>query len=201
MRCELISWPQMYDLARRLALAVRAAGPFPDLIVAVARGGYVPARILADFLDVMDLTDLKVEHYRGAHRMGAARVRYPLRAGVDGRRVLVVDDVTDTGDTFDVALSHIRSLGTPAALHTAVLHHKTVARLEPDFHAAVVNRWRWIIYPWAAMEDLTGFAREMQPPPSSVQALDEHLKREYGLHVPRPLLEDVLLLLSQTDSR
>ncbi|MEJ2685614.1 MAG: hypothetical protein P8124_00140 [Gammaproteobacteria bacterium] len=51
------------------------------------------------------------------------------------------------------------------------------------------------------MEDLTGFARAMQPPPSSVKALDEHLKREYGLDVPRPLLEDVLLLLGDTDSR
>lgn len=192
----------MYGLARRLALAVRAAGPCPDLIVAIARGGYVPARILADFLDVMDLTDVKVEHYRGARKAGAAAIRYPLCAKVDGRRVLVVDDVSDTGDTFDVALGHIRSLGTPASLQTAVLHHKTVASLEPDFHAAVVSNWRWIIYPWAAMEDLTGFARAMQPAPSTVQALDEHLQREYGLDdVPRQLLEDVLSLIRPTDAR
>ena len=51
MRCELVTWGQVYRLSWRLADLIRKSGFAPDLIVAVARGGYVPARLLCDFLD------------------------------------------------------------------------------------------------------------------------------------------------------
>ena len=54
-RCELISWEQVYQLSRTLALTLHAAAFEPELIVAISRGGCVPARILCDYLDVFDL--------------------------------------------------------------------------------------------------------------------------------------------------
>jgi hypoxanthine phosphoribosyltransferase len=51
MQCELISWERFYTLARQLALAVEAAGFQPEVIVAIGRGGYMPARIYANDLD------------------------------------------------------------------------------------------------------------------------------------------------------
>lgn len=55
MRRELITWRQVYRLAWRLADRIRRSGFKPDPIVAMARGGYVPARLLCDFLDIHDL--------------------------------------------------------------------------------------------------------------------------------------------------
>ncbi len=88
-RCEVISWHRFYALARRLAHRVRDSGYRPEVIVAIGRGGYMPARILSDFLGQMDLTGFKIEHYRGAQKQVAASVRYPLAADVGGRRVLL----------------------------------------------------------------------------------------------------------------
>lgn len=190
-RCEVITWRQVWRLSRRLALLINSSGFVPDTIVAIGRGGYVPARILADYLGVMDLTGVKVEHYlKGADKQPEARLKYPLPAGLTGRRVLIVDDVSDTGDSFAVAIDHIQSSGA-AMIRTAVLHHKTVSRYRPDYFGQEVKRWRWIIYPWAVMEDLTGFLARMEPAPRDPETAAARLRQEYGLRIPRETLEDV----------
>lgn len=179
-------------LARDLALAIRQAPYRPELIVAIGRGGYLPARILSDHLDVFDLAAIKIEHYHGARRERRARIRYPLTADITGKRVLLVDDVSDSGDTFDVAIRHLREHGEPAELRTAVLHHKLVASLTPDFRAEEVREWRWIIYPWAIMEDLRGFLQAMAPPPATVEEFARQLHERHGLVVDAQTLRDVL---------
>lgn len=193
--CEVISWNRFYALARKLARQVRDSGYRPDLIVAIGRGGYVPGRVLSDFLGQMDLTSFKIEHYRGTQKQSAARVRYPLAADITGRKVLVVDDVSDTGDTFAVALEHLSSRGTPAEVRSAVLHHKTVSAYVPDYFVHKVVKWRWIIYPWAVAEDLSGFIRAMQPRSADVDEIAERLAADHDVRVPRSVLLDILALV------
>jgi len=190
--CELVSWERFYELAQQLARTLRTAAYYPDTIVAIARGGYMPARILSDYLGVFDLAHIKIEHYRGARSERSARIRYPLCTDISDRRVLLVDDVSDSGDTFDVAIRHLREHGDAAELRTAVLHHKRVSTFVPDYFAEEVVDWRWIIYPWAIMEDLTGFLRDMVPPPDSVDAFADYLLDRHGIRVERGTLEDVL---------
>ena len=86
MRCELVTWGQVYRLAWRLADLIRQSGFAPDLIVAVARGGYVPARLLCDFLDIYDLVSIRIAHYEaGSYRNPTARLASPLPLDVRGR--------------------------------------------------------------------------------------------------------------------
>ena len=54
IRCELISWTAVQHLTRSLAAKIRASGFRPDVVVAIARGAYVPARLLCDHLDIME---------------------------------------------------------------------------------------------------------------------------------------------------
>ena len=152
----------------------------------------MPARLLSDLLGIMNLTSFKIEHYRGAHKDPIATIRYPLVADVTGERVLLVDDVSDSGDTFRVALAHIRERGTPATLRTAVLHHKTASPLVPDYYGAKVIKWRWLIYPWAVTEDLTEFARSMDPQPEDLATLRNRLQEDYGLSPHAAKLVDVM---------
>jgi len=192
--CQLVSWEQFTVLSRQLARAVHTSWFRPDLIVAIGRGGYLPARMLSDYLDVFDLASVKIEHYVGVHRQTLARIRYPLSAQLQGRHVLLVDDVTDSGETFHVAREHLLSQGEPAELKTAVLHHKTVSGFVPDYYAEEVRAWRWIIYPWALMEDLKSFLHQMDAPPDSVEAFSAYLVAQHGIRVPVETLEEVLAL-------
>ncbi len=160
-RCELIGFNDILRLSRILARKIKASGYTPDLIVAIGRGGYVPGRLVSDFLLFNDLTSMKIEHYtRAADMRAEARIRFPISVDITGKKVLIIDDVTDTGGTLRLAVDYIWSL-KPADVRTAVLQHKTCSIFVPDFYAQKVIKWRWIIYPWARYEDLAGFAEKI----------------------------------------
>lgn len=191
---ELVSWQIFYDMARQLAFMIHDDHYHPDIIIAIARGGYTPARILSDYLGVMDMTSFKVKHYRAAHKQPEARIEHPLSHDVSGRRILLVDDVSDSGDTFDVAIKHIHDIARPTEIKTAVLHHKTVSHYTPDYYTREVKEWHWITYPWAAMEDITEFIKTMQPPAQDHEDVAKRLRAEYDMEVPTQLLQDAIKL-------
>ena len=193
-RCELITWEHFYELARSLSLAMYKASFQPEIIVAISRGGCIPARVICDYLDVFDLDVVKIEHYHGVHKEKSAILRYPLSADINGKRVLLIDDVSDTGDSFDVAIQHLLKNGEPGDLKTAALHHKTVSSYIPDYYAEIVHEWRWIIYPWAIMEDLRSILESMETPPASIEDFARYLKLQHQLEVPGQTLEDMFAL-------
>lgn len=191
LRCELISWAEVHRLCRRLAGLVRDSGFRPQVIVAIGRGGYIPARLLCDFLHLMGLAGVKVEHYtEGARRESHARVRYPLGIDIEGQSVLVVDDVNDSGDTFQVVIEYLQTM-RPRVVRTAVMHDKTVTRFQVDYYAKRIVKWRWLIYPWALVEDITGFIHRMSPSPASRDEATQRLLHEYGIRVSEQTLADV----------
>lgn len=62
--CTLVTWESVYRLCRELVRQIRLSGFRIDMIVAIARGGYIPGRLISDMLGVHDLTSFKVEHYQ-----------------------------------------------------------------------------------------------------------------------------------------
>jgi hypoxanthine phosphoribosyltransferase len=195
LRCEMVSHDTVYDLAHALAGSVRASGYAPDLVVAISRGGFTPARVLCDVLSIFNLTSIRVVHYRkAAAKEQAAYVEYPICIPVAGLQVLVVDDVNDSGDTLRVARAHLDSLG-PAEVRTAVLHEKTSSPIRADYAAATITEWRWLIYPWAVVEDVGGFLRQMSPLPGDVAEAAERLHADYDLQMPANQLQRLLQLI------
>lgn len=97
MDYELISWSEVQRLCQRLSTLIRESGYHPEIVIAIGRGGYVPARLVCDQLDLMALTSIKIEHYlSGSERQRQAVIRYPLCTDIKGLRVLLVDDVNET---------------------------------------------------------------------------------------------------------
>lgn len=199
MQCELVTWAAFHSRCRRLVTKIRQSAFTPDLIVGIGRGGCPPARVVADFLGIMDLASFKIEHYRGAKPDVAAVVKYPLAASIEGRDVLLVDDVTDSGDTFDAAFAHLTERGTPRMIKSAVLDHKVISRYEPDYFGRKVIKWRWIIYPWAVIEDLSGFVRAMHLDVADGARIKQRLADEHGIRVSDATLADVLSSMRMTD--
>lgn len=195
MRCELPSWGDVYELARTVAFRIHDDAYRPDLIIAIGRGGYTPGRLLADFLHQKELTSFRIEHYTaGATREEAARVVGGLVEGLDGRRVLVADDVNDSGDTLEAAVAHVLDRGA-GAVRTAVLQEKETTRHPADYVAERIQEWRWIVYPWAVIEDVTGFIRRMDPPPADPAEAAGRLAELYGIRLPERTLRDVFRLM------
>lgn len=187
-----VSLEEVVEACDRLARRILASGFEPEVIVAVARGGFTPARFLCDFLRVGALCAIRVQHYEaGAQRGDRARITIPLSADIRGARVLLVDDVNDSGDTLNVARPYLEGF-SPAALRTAVLHEKSGTGHLADFRAAEIRQWRWLLYPWAVVEDVGQFIRDMQPRPESAEGIRQRLKEQYGLVLSPVQLERVL---------
>ena len=190
-RCELISWRRVYLLTRKLALMIKGDNFQPDVIVAIARGGYVPARILCDFLDVNTLASIRIEHYLpGAKKQQMARLTDPLSIDIKGKNVLVVDEVNDTGDTLEVADRHLKEF-LPKDVRVAVLDHKLTSDFHPEYFSHTIVKWRWLIYPWAVMEDIGSLLAKIDSQPSTVEEAASAFLETYRCKLPRQLLEDL----------
>jgi hypoxanthine phosphoribosyltransferase len=153
--CTLTDWDYIYGLCREVADEVKADGYEPDVVVALARGGWFAGRCLCDFLGLDDLASLKIEHYVGAaEHTGDPTVRYPLPdGGVAGKDVLLVDDIADTGKTLQMATDHVAERD-PATVRTATLQLSADSEFEPDYVADRLEEWAWIVYPWNFIEDM-----------------------------------------------
>jgi hypoxanthine phosphoribosyltransferase len=191
LRCELITWSDVERRCQYLAGLIRESGFVPDLVIAIGRGGYVPARLLCDNLHLMDLTSIKVVHYlSGANRQKEAVIRYPLKADIRGLQVLLVDDVNDTGDTLEVAIEHLQTF-QPAGIRTAVMHQKAVTRHKADYCARRIIKWRWLIYPWAVNEDIADFLGQLSPAPESLQDAQRLLAQQFSIKITLPRLRNI----------
>jgi len=153
--CTITNWEYIYGLCRTVADDVKAADFEPDVVVALARGGWFAGRCLCDFLGLDDLASLKIEHYVGTAEAGEEpEVRYPLAEGaVAGKDVLVVDDIADSGKSIETAAGQVRERD-PASVRTATLQLLQRSSHEPDFVGERLEEWTWVVYPWNFVEDM-----------------------------------------------
>jgi uncharacterized protein len=193
-RCRRATWADVDRWADAVAEQVRAAEAVPETIVGLTRGGWVPSRVLADRLGVKRLVSLRAQHWGvTATPDGAASLTEGLSGPIADQRVLVVDDITDTGESLMLALRHVAE-AHPARAESATFLHIAHAKFRPTYVAEEIPRdaWAWIVFPWNYWEDLRALATKAAargPDPETVRAT---LRTESGLDVP---LEDVRRVL------
>ena len=159
VRTKLVTWDEVVNWCKELAKKIMESGYKPDIIIAIARGGYAPARLLCDLLDIHDLVSIQILHWgRAAEITAKAHVKYPINIDLSEKRVLLVDDICDTGDSIIVAKDYILKNCKPKDLKVAVMQWiSTVAKIKPDFYVEEVKEWVWYQYPWCRSEDTTNF--------------------------------------------
>jgi len=156
---KLVSWDEIVEWSLGLGKVIESSGWTPDMVVAVARGGYVPARLLCDYLGITDLVSLQSQHWvEAAKAAQKAIIRNAYSIEARGLKVLVVDDIVDTGETLALARDFIRAEWKPEDVRTAALQWiSPIAKFKPDYYYIEVKDWTWFQYPWTRLEDLTQF--------------------------------------------
>ncbi len=193
-KCELISWDYARELSEIVAEKMKKSGFKPDIIIAIIRGGLVPAMNLSDLLGIKDLIALKVEHWGiTATKSGRSELKVPLHGSIEDKRVLLVDDLTDTGDSIKVSINHLKEL-KPAEIKTATLLHKSQSEFTPDFYAEDRQEWKWIILPWNLNEDLSNLAGRIlkKNPEMSAGELRSEMKKEFDLDIEEETLTGIM---------
>ena len=192
-KCEFRSWENIYALSRIVARKIRASGWEPDIVIGITRGGWVPARNLCDFLGIKDLLGVKIEHWGiTATPDGEAKLKWPLNVDLTGKKVLVVDDITDTGKSMLTAVEHVKTLN-PKEIRTAALLHIKDSKFIPDYFAEEIE-WKWIIFPWNVTEDLINLVSNYldEKEMAEINEVLDGLKEWYDIELTEEQLKEVL---------
>jgi hypoxanthine phosphoribosyltransferase len=153
---EAPSWDQIYQMTLNQAQKIQKSHYNEYLLVAVSRVGWVPARIFSDLLDNHDLASVKAENYVGVAKVKAEpKLTQPLSLDVSGKRVLVVDDVADSGKSLQLVVNHILERGA-VEVKTVTLYYKPTSTFKPDFYEKETQSW--IVFPWDLKETLNELA-------------------------------------------
>ncbi|TSD65178.1 phosphoribosyltransferase [Aeromicrobium piscarium] len=151
---EILTWERYGTAVRELAQSVADSGFVPDVVLAVARGGLIPAGSVAYALDCKNLFTMNVEFYTGVGTtLPAPQLLPPFLdlAELNDIGVLVVDDVADSGRTLELVVNVCRKHA--AEVQSAVIYEKPRSLIAPDFV------WRrtdlWINFPWSSEPVIT----------------------------------------------
>lgn len=144
------TWDELDRLTFTVAAKIRTAQQVPDLVVALAKGAWPMSRSFVDYLGMNQLASLGVKFYSGINeRLAQPEVYQDLPIAVAGKKIILFDDVADTGISLRFAKEYLESKGA-AEVKTATLFLKPHSEVKPDFYAALTSAW--IIFPFELRE-------------------------------------------------
>lgn len=143
-----LSWRDLEENTYLLSQKIKKHKEKPDLIVAVARGGLTIAQLLTDFLK-LPITSFTVVSYRDLQQESIPKITFKIGNQLHGQKILLVDDISDTGKTFERGISYLKELGAPKII-TASLLIKPWTTFIPDFYVQKTDKW--VIFPYEIRE-------------------------------------------------
>ncbi len=146
------NWQDSFDQCYFVYEQIITANFKPDVIVGVARGGWIPGRLLADFLHIKETVNIKVEAYQLIGETDVeASITQDINVDIQGKKVLVVDDIADSGESL-VAVYNSLNEKQPETVKTATIYYKPRSAIKPDFFADETTAW--VIFPWELFETM-----------------------------------------------
>ncbi|MCX8173213.1 MAG: phosphoribosyltransferase [Thermoplasmata archaeon] len=199
IKCQIVKWEDIEKWVDDVVEKIRKANYRPDVVIGLTRGGWIPARLICDELQVKSLYAVKTEHWGlTATKDGQAKIAQTLPVDVRDKNVLIVDDITDTGQSLSLAKDHVASF-KPSALKTATLLHITHSTIVPDFYSVEVPKeeWTWFIFPWNFNEDIQSLVSKALNDVRAAEEIKEVLKKHCQITVDEKVIYNALLTLAR----
>jgi len=170
---KIPSWNQIYSSLLKLAEEIQNSMFEPDVIVGVSRGGWIPARIMSDLLETPRLANVKAEFYVGiAETKREPTIAQPVSLPVKDKKVLVVDDIADTGESLKLVNLHLKKQGA-SEIKIATIYYKPWSSIVPHFYMEETSCW--IVFPWELKETVRKTVEKFRAEGRSVEDAKEKL--------------------------
>lgn len=155
---EVPTWDQIYNMLLNLADKVREDRFYPDVIVGICRGGWLPARVMSDLLERPELANVRVEFYLGvAETKTEPVITQPVSASMTDKKVLIMDDVADTGKSLRLVKDHVENQSAQSA-KIATIYFKPWSETVPDYYEKKTTCW--IVFPWERKETVRNLVKK-----------------------------------------
>ncbi len=150
------SYDDIDEMTERVFKKIQKDNFKPDVILAIARGGWLPGRVLSDLYHASgqnpEVRSITTSFYVG---VGERKRRPVLKQELNGtlfkQSVLIVDDVSDTGETLQFAVDYIKFLGAKD-FKVATVYCKTETTYIPDYYEEMIDSDVWIVFPYEKRE-------------------------------------------------
>jgi len=160
---EVPTWNRMFDMLIGLADKVRVNSFKPDILVGISRGGWIPTRVLSDLLENPYITSVGVEFYVGVYETNREPIlTQPLSVSATNKKILLVDDVVDTGKSAMLIKSHLVGEGARET-KLLTLYYKPWSVVKPDFYGKETSDW--IVFPWEIKETIRKLVEKCKDKP------------------------------------
>ncbi|MBE9391586.1 phosphoribosyltransferase [Fervidicoccus fontis] len=147
-----LKWEDIENAVAAISEKIIESNFNPNVVVGILRGGWIPARIFADFLGIKNIGAIEIKFYKGIEeKMERPVITQPLVLDIRNKNVLLVDDVADSGKSLQTALSAINFYG-PKNLKTVSLYVKPWSVIIPDYYYGETDKW--IVFPWEKRETI-----------------------------------------------
>jgi len=144
------TYADMLSIENRIAATaelIKATIPNPIKIVAIAKGGLIPAMYLLKELDIQDMFIVGVKSYEGEVQ-GIIQLYQDFdHTFSPDDNVIMVDDIAESGSTFHCVNSLLRRKGAQK-IYSYAIYHKPVSDFVPSFHEFTAEKDSWIVFPW-----------------------------------------------------
>lgn len=183
--CSVVSWNEIHKLTHEIVERIKEDNFEPSAVVGVARGGWPPARNVADLLRIDNLTSMKIDHYQGTSKTEDADIVFSVRdEAIRGEKVLVVDDIVDTGESLKRAREDVAKRDVEE-VRTSTVHELPSSDVSPDYVGDSLDDFVWVIYPWNVAEDLEELIENVADDGgwTNIEEVDERLMRYHNVNV------------------
>ena len=149
---QYYSWAELGQDIFELAKKIIESGEKFDRVIALAKGGLAFSKSLVDYLQIEEMSSLHVEFYNCINSTNEMPViTQSIPVSLRGEKVLIFDDLIDTGKTMESALDYLKHRGV-ASVKTAAFFYKPHTPIKPHFFVREVNAW--IVFPNELAETL-----------------------------------------------
>ena len=142
-----VSWESVVDATLNISRQIRLRQLEFDMILAITRGGLIPAGILSYQLEIKDIRTVSLELYKEKDQQDINVIQEPNFYMFIGKNVLVVDDVIQSGKTYAYLRKRLKPVMDIITFQLAVLFHKGIAP-DPQFYGAKTQINVWLKMPW-----------------------------------------------------
>lgn len=147
-----VSWEASGKHILDLSKKILKSGKRYDRIIALAKGGLTWSRLLSDYIAVEELSSVQISFYTGiATTKKAPIIIQSLPISIKGEKVLIFDDIADSGETLEVAKQYASMHGAKE-IDTATIAVKSWTKVLPDYYA--FSSGEWIIWPYEVRETI-----------------------------------------------
>ena len=168
-----VSWNSYHQSAQKLAATILACREPVDEIVAISRGGLTLGHLLSDFL-LVPISTISIQSYTDIQTRGEIEITAKLQRSIRGKRILLVDDVSDSGKTLKRAVSYLRRAGA-THITTVTMFYKPHSIFRPDYFAQKTTKW--ILFPYEPTEMISLITKSMMSEKKSKYQIQTFLEK------------------------